>query len=293
MPQIAPEFLTVKELADLLRVKERKVYDLASSGQVPCSRATGKLLFPAAEVRAWIADAGQPESRATRPPIVLGSHDPLLDWAIRQSRCGLASFFDGSYDGLDRFARGEGVAAGLHIHDVGKATWNIATVSDACVDQNAVLITFARRRRGLVLRPDGPDIGGLADLAGLRLTPRQSESGTDGLFRQLAADAGLDLASVKLTEIARTETDAVQSVARGDSDATFGLEAVARMFGLSFVPVIDERFDLVVDRRAYFEPPFQTLLAFCRSDMLSERAASMGGYDVSLFGKVQWNAATD
>lgn len=41
------EYLTVRELADLLRLKARKVYDLAASGTVPCSRATGKLLCPA------------------------------------------------------------------------------------------------------------------------------------------------------------------------------------------------------------------------------------------------------
>ena len=39
------EYLTVRELAALLRLKERKIYDLAASGKVPCSRATGKLLF--------------------------------------------------------------------------------------------------------------------------------------------------------------------------------------------------------------------------------------------------------
>ena len=52
-----PDFLTVRELAALLRVTERKVYDLAATGQVPCNKATGKLLFPEAEVRAWIARA--------------------------------------------------------------------------------------------------------------------------------------------------------------------------------------------------------------------------------------------
>src|SRR6056297_3928252 len=85
------EYLTVKELADLLRLKERKIYDLAASGAVPCSRVTGKLLFPAADIREWIESAksgGAPADatgQSARPPIVLGSHDPLLDWAIRQS----------------------------------------------------------------------------------------------------------------------------------------------------------------------------------------------------------------
>jgi excisionase family DNA binding protein len=51
----APEYLTTRELADLLRIKERKVYDMAAAGEVPCSRAMGKLLFPRAEVEAWLA----------------------------------------------------------------------------------------------------------------------------------------------------------------------------------------------------------------------------------------------
>ncbi|NND20113.1 MAG: helix-turn-helix domain-containing protein, partial [Silicimonas sp.] len=119
------EFLTVRELAELLRIKERKVYDLAASGRVPCSRATGKLLFPAGEIRAWSdgAKSGGARAGAERPLIFLGSHDPLLDWAIRQSQSGLATYFDGTHDGLARCAAAEGVAAGLHIHDAATGDW--------------------------------------------------------------------------------------------------------------------------------------------------------------------------
>lgn len=290
--QIPPhEYLTVKELADLLRLKERKVYDLAASGEVPCSRATGKLLFPAAGIRAWIegAQSGAARPSVPRPGVFLGSHDPLLDWAIRQSRCGLATFFDGSLDGLARFVSGEGVAAGLHVRD-SDGSWNLAAVREAAAGQDAVLIRFAARRRGLVLRPDGPAPKGLAELAGLRLAPRQESSGTAGLLRDLAAEAGLDLGRVSETPMERTEDDAVQSVRRGEADVTFGLESVALAYGLPFVPVIEERFDLLIDRRAYFEPAMQGLMAFCRSDAFGQRAKSLGGYDVTGLGEVVWNA---
>jgi len=283
------EYLTVRELADLLRLKERKVYDLAASGEVPCSRATGKLLFPAAEVRAWIAGAQSGAASAPRPGVFLGSHDPLLDWAIRQSRCGLATFFDGSLDGLARYAAGEGVATGLHVRDP-DGGWNQRAAREVAEGQNAVLIAFAGRRRGLVLREDGPQVRGLADLEGLRLAPRQEGSGTAGLLRDLAAEAGLDLARVALTAMERSEDEAVQSVRRGEADVTFGLESVARAYGLCFVPVIEERFDLLVDRRAYFEPAMQDLIAFCRSDTFRQRAESLGGYDLSRLGEVVWNA---
>lgn len=296
------DYLTVRELADLLRLKERKVYDLAASGAVPCSRATGKLLFPAGEIRAWIARAqsggdaggglpgGAVAAGAARPAILLGSHDPLLDWAVRQSRCGLATFHDGSLDGLDRFVRGEGMIAGLHIHDAATGQWNIPAVSEAASHLNAVLISFADRRRGLVFRPGTNAPQGLADLDGKRIVPRQAESGTDRLFRELAAEGGLDLARLELAEVARSEDDAVEAVRRGEGDVAFGLESVAVSHGLRFQPVVTERFALLVDRRAWFEPQITDLVAFCRSGRLAARAESCGGYDVTSFGTVLWNA---
>jgi len=147
------ECLTVLELADLLRPKERKIYDLASSGKVPCSNATGKLLLPAAEIRAWIEQAQSPggtvmsvASSSARPEIVLGSHDPLLDWAIRQSRCGLATYYDESLDGIERFVSGKCMAAGRYIHDAASGEWNVPAVSKTATAQNAALIYFAKWR---------------------------------------------------------------------------------------------------------------------------------------------------
>ncbi|MGI3210991.1 substrate-binding domain-containing protein [Roseovarius tibetensis] len=287
------EYLTVRELADLLRLKERKIYDLAASGAVPCSRATGKLLFPAGEIRAWIEQAksgGGATPDAARPPILLGSHDPLLDWAVRQSRCGLATFYDGSLDGLDRFVRGEGMIAGLHIHDAATDRWNVPAVAEAAGTLNAVLVTFADRARGLVFRAGGRAPADLSDLAGRRVVPRQAESGTDRLFRELAAKEGLDLARIEFADVARTEDDAVETVRRGEADIAFGLESVARSYGLEFRPIIEERFALLVDRKAWFDPQIAKLVQFCLSHQFAARAASCGGYAAAEFGTVLWNA---
>ncbi|MCR9275790.1 MULTISPECIES: helix-turn-helix transcriptional regulator [Mameliella] len=283
-----PEYFTVAELAELLRLKERKIYDLAASGGVPCSRATGKLLFPARDVYAWIAShTTGPQETEARPPILLGSHDPLLDWAVRESRCGLATYFDGSLDGLDRFKAREGVACGLHVYHSETSDWNVPSVDKT---RDAVLVGFARRRRGLVVRPDETGITGLEDLAGRRFAPRQPLSGTAKLFGDLAEEAGLDHAALDLAPVSRTETEAVQAVARGEADATFGLETLARDFGLQFLPLIEEFFDLLIDRRQYFEAPIQALLNFCTGDALREQAARLGGYDIAELGKIRWNA---
>ena len=286
-------FLTTRELAELLRIKERKVYDLAASGVVPCNRATGKLLFPRAEVEAWLHETAShpPVEPGERPPnVFLGSHDPLLDWALKESRAEIASFFDGSLDGLERFANGEGIACGLHVYDCRTQSWNTHRITADFARRPVVAIEWAWRERGLIISPTlENEPSGLADLAGLRFAPRQSKAGSQHLFEQLLVQEGGVIADLRSIPAQRSETDAALAVSEGKADAAFGLSCVARQFGLAFRPVIRERFDLLVDRRAWFEPGLQRLDAFCRGPAFARRANELGGYDISGYGSVHFN----
>lgn len=290
-PNTPERYLTVPELAALLRIKERKVYDLASSGAVPCSKVTGKLLFPEQAVHRWLArgQCGDTEPDAARPTVFLGSHDPLLDWALRQSECGIATFFDGSQDGLDRFAARKGLAAGIHVFDPDTASWNLTAVSRFEGDP-VVLLAFAVRQRGLVVRPNlVSSIKRLNDVEGRSMTPRQPGAGTRTLFDHLLREADVLSAAIRMNPVARSEADAVLDVASGVADVTFGLEALAHQHKLGFVPLIKERFDIVVSRRAYFEPPMQRFVRFLTSAAFADHAATLRGYDVTEAGRVRWN----
>jgi len=287
------DYLTTKELAELLRIKERKVYDLAASGEVPCSRATGKLLFPRAAVNAWLLKRSsglEGLTPAPLPGVFLGSHDPLLDWALRQSQCGIATYFDSSLDGIARFARREGLATGLHLYDATRDEWNTPIVSERLGTLPVVLVEWAKRRRGLILNDklDRP-VTTVADLKGRRIVPRQAEAGAHSLLLHILAQAGLGADDLELMPPVRTEVDAALAVLEGKAEATFGLAALAAQYRLPFLPVMEERFDLLVDRRAWFEPPMQKLLTFCRSTAFLARAKELDGYDVSQFGTVHYN----
>ena len=276
-------YLTTREVADLLRVKERKVYDLAAADEIPHRRITGKLLFPAAEIHSWIE--GDPPAAQDRPAIIAGSHDPLLDWAAREADTGLATLFDGSAAGLTTFAEGSAALSGMHIPEGND--WNLNAVAAADL-QDCVLIAMARRTQGLILRDrlQGA-IHGLDDLGGMRVVLRQPGAGARSLFDQLSADT--DMTGVQVQpDPARTETDAAQAVASGEADVSFGLEAAANQFKLGFVPLAQERFDLLIDRRAYFGPPVQKLLRFLQSEQTATKARALGGYDLSDMGAVRW-----
>lgn len=288
-----PEYLTTRELAELLRVKERKVYELASAGELPCSRATGKLLFPRADVEAWLqrhrsgAAAAEP---VARPNVFVGSHDPLLEWALRESGSGLAAFLDGSLDGLRRLQQGEAIAGGMHVVEPDEA-FNVGHVEAALKGEPVVLIELAWREQGLIVAPGNPlNIRSLQDLADRRFMPRQREAGTWVLLGELLARAGMSIEALELVDPpARTQTDVAAAVADDKADAGLGLASMARRFRLDFVPLTRERFDIVVYRRAYFEPAFQRFVRFCQSPAFAARAEELGGYDISGLGTVRYN----
>ncbi len=277
----SPRYLTTKELADLLRIRERKVYEMAAAGEVPCARAMGKLLFPRAEVEAWLAaNTTGPRVSEIRPQVVIGSHDPLLDWALRESRCGLATNFDSSLHGLDQFAAGEGIVAGLHIPDRYDDDWNVSDVRAKAGNSASVLVEWARRERGLVVTP-GSSINSLSQIAGCRFAPRQRGAGSQIMFERLLKHAGIEPASIEATMPSRSETDAVLMVQEGKADCCFGLASIASQYRLDFVPLASERYDLLVDRKAWFDLPFQLFLKFCISDAFKARAKELVGYDVT------------
>lgn len=288
------ELLTTREVADLLRIKERKVYDLVASGEIPYVRVTGKLLFPRALLDDWLGRHSAYQDAVTTPrawpSIVAGSHDPLLDWALRESGSGLATFFDGSLDGLERMARGDAIVAGLHLVEEGDR-WNQGHVERRLRGQPVVLVEWARREQGLILPAGNPaGIHRPGELKGRRLIPRQREAGGFLLLQHLLEAEGLSLDAVDLVAPpARTEADVAVAIADGKAEVGLGLAAMARQFRLDFVPLAHERYDLLIWRRAWFEPPLQRLVTFCRSTRFAAKARDLGGYDVAGFGRVHYN----
>jgi molybdate-binding protein len=236
-----------------------------------------------------MGERSAPVKTARAPDVVSGSHDPLLDWALRESGSGLASFFDGSLDGLDRLAGGEAIACGMHVFEPETGDWNRAHVSARLPDAPVALLEWAKRSRGLILAP-GLKIAGIADLKGRRVALRQPKAGGQILFDHLLAEAGLTRADIiPAPDPARTEADAAAAVASGQADAAPGLEAMARQYRLGFAPLVTERYDIAIERRAWFEPRWQALAAFCRTPAFAAKAAELGGYDLSGHGTVHWN----
>lgn len=286
------DMMNTREVADYLRIKERKVYDLVRARKIPCSRVTGKWLFPKAQIDAWVAQSSDSSEIAAPGAVLAGSQDPLLEWAVRESRCGLAIRSGGSRDGLALLATGDAMLAGVHLIEE-DGGYNVGAALATMPARDFVVLEWARREQGLIVAPANPHgIAGLADLRGRkrRFVGRQPEAGSHELLLHLLKQAGLRRTDLNASMSALSETDLALAVAEGKADAGLGIRAVAQQFKLGFVKLHVERFDLVMRRRDYFEPPVQNLFAFARTAAFAARAAELGGYDVDGLGTVVLNA---
>lgn len=296
------EFLTTSEAADYLRLGERKLYELVTTGAIPCTKRTGKWLFPRHELDLWVLSGlARPAGMriAEPPPVVGGSQDELLDWALRESGSGLGSMSEGSARGLERLQRDEVMAAAIHFHSL-DASDNLAR--DASVEalrgapdlHDAVLVACVRREQGLVLPPGNPKrLRGLPDVLalGARMAMRQQGTGAQMLLNVLLKRAGASTRDLHRVETpALTGPDLAELVRAGQADCGIGTRAAARSAGLDFVPLVWENLDLAMRQRSYFRPALQALLRFLDDRRLRQRAEELTGYDPSPAGQIRFAA---
>lgn len=283
--------LTLPEAALWLRLSERALYALARAGRVPAAQVGGKWIFPRGALMRWLAFQAEPVTGAAPAAAILaGSHDPLLDWAVRESGSRLAVLSGGSLAGLEALAEGRAIIAATHLLDPDSGGFNEAAARDALGARPAVGIVWAWRDQGMILPAGNPRrLARVEDLTAgdIRVIGRQPRAGSHVLMVHLLTEAGLRLDQIKLLpNPAMAEDEVAAAVAEGRADAGFGILAEAARRGLAFVPLLRERFDLVMGLRSYFEPAFQALLGFTRGEAFRRRATAMGGYDIDEVGRV-------
>jgi excisionase family DNA binding protein len=294
------EFLTTSEAADYLRLGERKLYELVTAGAIPCSKVTGKWLFPRHELDLWVLSGlARPEGMMAvdAPPVVGGSQDDLLEWSLRESNSGLASLNEGTTRGVERLLRGEVIAAAVHFHSPEISTnedANVAALRGTVGLHDAVLVGVARREQGLLLAPGNPkNLHSLADVisSGAQVAMRQPGAGAQLLLEALLVRLGASVKSVRHREApSLTGPDLAATIRAGQADCGIATRAVAKTAGLDFVPLLWESFDLLMRQRSYFRPNMQALITFLRETRLKQRAIEMSGYDTTNAGQIRFAA---
>ena len=237
----------------------------------------------------------RPIERIARTVRILGSHDPLIDEAadeLRQQdiRAYVSSSHVGSMGAILAVGRGEGQLGGVHLLDETDGSYNVSYVERFLPNGGVALVECVRRAQGLIVAKGNPlGIRSVADLpGGARYVNRQKGAGTRLLLDYLLGQSGVSpnqIAGYAREEL--THTAVAAQIAAGSADCGLGILAAARMYGLDFVPVYEETYDLLVSLAAMENPQVRAFLRVLSSEGFLRRLDALGGYAYDQPGRIK------
>lgn len=277
-------------------LKQLEAAGLVEISAVEGSEEFGEKYYRAKAGAFFFQELILPELQNRQAITVIGSHDlalELLAQRIRQSSARLEMLIlpVGSLEGLVALRQGFTHLTGCHLLDAESGEYNRPFVKHFFPDHPMAIVTLSHREQGLMVAAGNPlGIRGLEDLLREEVTliNRNRGSGTRlWLDRQLAS-LGLPPDRIQgYDREARTHTQVARAIQQGHADIGLGLLAATRQHGLDFLPLFQERYDLVLPEEQVHHRGFLSILDSIQTAEFRRNVESLGGYDTSHTGE-QW-----
>ena len=300
------EMMNTKEVAQYLGIHEKQVYALIKSKKIPSTRVTGKWVFPRKLIDDWIESnakiglekAREKGGRIEGALLASGSNDPILDMLQTYLKESHPEFYifsanTGSTDGLKALNMGYTDIAWSHLLDPKSGEYNIPFLANYLPNVKPVVVNLFDRDLGFVTAPKNPlGIRGFDDLTrrGVRFLNRQKGAGTRVLL-----DHHLKRLKISSSRISGYEKEVYThfevglSILSKEVDVGIATIAVSKLFGLSFIPITRERFDMILDKTTFFDKGIQAFIEVLNSPAFRKRVEKVGNYDFSNSGKILYS----
>ena len=217
--------------------------------------------------------------------IITGSHDPLIDELsdmLQQSSCGftVTSSHVGSMGAITALKNKQAHLGCIHLLDTSTGKYNESYIEKYFPDGGVRLVKGVGRVQGLMVKKGNPmSIESFKDITKGRYVNRQIGSGTRILCDYLLKENGIDKNDVDgYRNEEYTHTAVAALIAAGNADCGLGIYSAAKMYGLDFIEICIEEYDLLIDDKAYDTYAVQKLLETLESDVFRQRLTQMGGY---------------
>ena len=236
-----------------------------------------------------------PAEKLEHTLVVIGSHDPLLDELAdmmhkENGDVYMSSAHVGSMGGIMALRRGEAHMAGCHLLDTTTGRYNLSFIRKYFPKGGVKLVRCVGRQQGLMVAQGNPlNIQAFSDITrdGIRYVNRQKGSGTRILTDYLCKQENMDTAAIYGYDREElTHTSVAAQIVSGSADAGMGIYSAAKLYGLDFIPICLEEYDLLIPDHAWDTPQVQQMLATLKSDAFKEKILSLGGYTVEKPGEI-------
>jgi len=227
--------------------------------------------------------------RTKKPAVIFsGSHDLALEGIAEhlEKHVTLLSLPVGSLDGLVNLRQGLCQISGSHLLDV-TGEYNTPFVRHLFPDREVEIVTLAYRTQGLILASGNPkSIKKISDIArpSVRFVNRNAGSGTRLWFDSELRKLNIPTEKINgYDQVVKTHSDAASAIQSGWADAALGLQAAAHQQGLDFIPLFEERYDLVLPREN--EKTLSPLLDYLQTANFRTALNVLTGYNSSHSGE--------
>jgi putative molybdopterin biosynthesis protein len=226
-----------------------------------------------------------------RTILCIGSHDLTLDLLaqfLAEHDRRLASANVGSQGGLIALRRGEAHLAGSHLLDTETGEYNISYIRQYMPNMLVNVMALVGREQGLLVRRGNPkSLKGLEDLKrpDVQFVNRQRGAGTRVLL-----DYHLDLLGIGHESVSGysqeeyTHLSVAAAIASRRADCGLGIAAAAQALDLDFIPLFQERYDLVIPKLYVESELLAPLFGLLTDRGFREAVSKLTGYDVSVMG---------
>jgi putative molybdopterin biosynthesis protein len=219
--------------------------------------------------------------------VIFGSHDPALEMLstrinVDSASPELAAYPIGSLDGLTALRQGLCQLSGCHLFDPVDGEYNTSYVRHFFPGQSMHMVTLAHREQGLIVASGNPH--GIKDIADLSrdeiiFVNRKRGSGTRLWLDQQIDKLRLDTNEIQGYEAeVNTHVQVAETVLTGHADVGLAVLAAAQNTGLEFIPLFEERFDLVLHHEDVNNPVFSPLLEALNLGRTKNQISALAGY---------------
>jgi len=297
------EMMTTKEIAHYLGIHEKQVYALIKEKKIPATRVTGKWIFPKKIIDEWIEsdaklgvrEAREKSLRIEEGLLASGSNDPVLDMLQTHMKKEYPEFYifsanTGSTEGLKILNKGYTDIAWSHLLDPSSNTYNIPFLSAYLPNLKAVVVNLFYRDLGFLTARRNPlKLRGFEDLTrkDVRFINRQAGSGTRVLLDDRLKKQRIPVVKIRgYDREVYTHFEVGLSILSQDADVGIATAAVSKLFGLSFIPITHERFDMILDQPTFFRKGVQAFMNVLQSKEFRGKVEPLGSYDFRDSGKI-------
>ncbi|THF79516.1 helix-turn-helix transcriptional regulator [Cohnella fermenti] len=298
---------TTEEIAKLLKISKLTVYDLIKKGELPAYRVGKQMRVDASDLDAYKRRSKgirEPAEEPPRPvnasgslrPLVITGQDVSLDILAKHMEKSIPGVrplrsYVGSLDSLISMYRGESDIVSTHLLDGDTGEYNLPYIRKLLIGSSYLVVNLLSRRAGLYVEKGNPkQLRGWSDLGqpGLRFVNRERGAGARVLLDEqlrLHGIAGSKLDGYDWEE--NNHLGVAGKVASGEADVGIGIEkAAAIVGGIDFIPLIQERYDLVLLKRPDNLEWIEAVLRILRSEAFLRELQAISGYDLSQTGRV-------